>query len=309
MSQARGAATDIADGIWAIDLGFLGKRGVIAAYLVAADGELGLIETGPASTLPNLLAGIRAAGFAPEDIRQVLVTHIHLDHSGGAGVLARQFPELTVHVHPIGLPHLIDPSRLVGSAARLYGERMDELWGEVVPLPAERVVPMGDGESIAVAERQIVALDTPGHASHHLSFWDDMSGTVFTGDVGGVRIQGAGYVCPPTPPPDLDPDAWVTSVERLRALGARRCCPTHFGAFDDVERHLKHLIPNLDILRDLAAEVLAAGGDVDDLTARIHALYRAELGDASADDLDRLEAACPSYVAAPGLMRLLTRPQ
>jgi glyoxylase-like metal-dependent hydrolase (beta-lactamase superfamily II) len=305
--RAKGTATRVGDGLWQLDLGFQGWDGVIAAYLLAGNGELALVETGPASTLPALRAGIRAAGFDPADLGRALVTHIHLDHSGAAGVLAREAPGLTVHVHPLGAPHLVDPARLVSSAGRLYGERMGVLWGEVAPLPAERVIPLADGETISVAGRVLTTLFTPGHASHHAAFWDAAAGVAFTGDVGGVRVQGTGYVCPPTPPPDLDLDAWAGSVERLRRLAPRRLCLTHFGAFDDVAAHLDQLLPNLHEVRDLAAAVLAAGGDAAALAARLHERFAAALAGAGPDQLDRLELASPSAVAAPGLVRYLVK--
>ncbi len=303
MSDRAGRVTRLDDRIWQIDLGFAGQDGVIAAYLLAGDDDLALVDTGPSSTLPTLRAGIRAAGFDLSAITHVLVSHIHLDHSGAVGVLAREAPHLTAWVHPLGAPHLIDPARLVASAGRLYGDRMDELWGEIAPLAAERTRVLADGEPVAIAGRAVTAIFSPGHASHHVAYWDADSGTLFTGDVGGVRIQGTTYVCPPTPPPDLDPDAWRTSVERLRALDVRRLCPTHFGAFDDVAAHWDQLLPNLETFEDLARK---AGPDEAALTSLIHASYSGALRD-DAEALTRLEWASPSYVAAPGLIRLLRK--
>jgi|SRR5579884_2402867 len=302
-----GEATPLGEGTWLIDLGFQGRPGVIAAFVLAGGGEVALIETGPTTTLPALLAGVRAAGFAPDAITKVLVTHIHLDHAGAAGPFARQFPQATVYVHPIGAPHLVDPSRLVASATRIYGDRMGPLWGDVAPVPAERVVTLSDGEPVAVAGRALVPLFTPGHASHHVAFWDAASATVFTGDVGGVRMPGTGYVCPPTPPPDLDVAAWAVSVQRLRDLGARRLCPTHFGPFEDVAAHLDQLLPNLDTFGRIARATLDAGGSQQELTARLHDEMAAALRDAPPSALDNLELATPSYMAAMGLTRYLTK--
>lgn len=302
-----GRVTPLGEGQWLIDLGFQGRSGVIAAFLLAGNGEVALIETGPTTTLPALEAGIRAAGFAPEDVNKLLVTHIHLDHSGAAGPFVRAYPRATVYVHPIGAPHLVDPAKLVASATRIYGDRMEPLWGEVAPIPADRVVALADGEPLAVAGRVITPLFTPGHASHHVAYWDAASGTVFTGDVGGVRMPGTGYVCPPTPPPDLDFDAWAVSVDRLRALGARRICPTHFGPFDDVAAHLDQILPNLDDFQTIAADALAAGADQDTLTAHLHDHMAAALGDVPSDVLVNLEWATPSYMAAMGLTRWITK--
>ena len=196
---AGGTALPIADRVWAIDLGFQGWDHVVYAYLLAAPDELALIETGPTATLPALLRGIRAAGFDPGQVRKVLVSHIHLDHSGGAGALLREIPEAKVFVHPIGAPHLVDPSKLVSSAGRLYGDRMDDLWGDIVPVASDRVVPLTDGETLDAAGQVLSALFTPGHASHHVAYWAPELGAIFTGDVGGVRMPGSDYALPPAP--------------------------------------------------------------------------------------------------------------
>jgi len=307
MAAAGGTATPVGDGVWLIDLGFQDQPGVVAAYLVADGDAVALVETGPGSTLPALLAGIAAAGFAPESVTQLLVTHIHLDHAGAAGPLVRRFPHLTVRVHPVGAPHLVDPAKLVASATRIYGDRMDALWGEVAPIPVDRVLPLADGEAVAIGGRVLTALYTPGHASHHVAYADADAGAVFTGDIGGVRIPGTAYTCPPTPPPDLDPDAWSTSVARLRALHPDRLYLTHFGPFDDAAAHLDQLLPNLEEFRALADDALSGGADQPELTRRLHALMAARLGDASPEALGRLEWATPSYMAALGLTRLLTR--
>lgn len=301
--------TSVGDGVWALDLGFRGRHGVVLAYLLAGGEppELALVEVGPASTLPALLAGVRAAGFAPEALTLLLVSHIHLDHAGATGHLLALAPRATVRVHPLGAPHLVDPAKLLASAGRLYGERMDELWGETAPAPAERVVPLADGETIAVAGRVLTALFTPGHASHHVAYWDAAAGALFTGDVGGVRSAGTAYVCPPTPPPDFDPAAWAESVARMLALAPRRLYLTHGGPFDDVGRHLGQLLPNLDELLVLARDTLGDGGDEATLTRRLHEHVATKLGGEPADKLVDLEWASPSYVAAPGLIRYLVK--
>lgn len=303
-----GRVTPIDDGLWAIDLGFQGREGVVAAFLLAAGDELALIETGPSSTLPALLAGVRAAGFDPARLTHLLVTHIHLDHSGAAGVLLRDHaPGAVVRVHPVGAPHLVDPARLLASATRLYGDRMDALWGEVAPVPAERVAALEDAVPFAVGGRVLSALFTPGHASHHVVYWDPARATLFTGDTGGVRMAGTGYTCPPCPPPELDPEAWDGSVARMLALRPRALFLTHGGPFLDVEAHLAQLAPNLAELRGLALRELRDGADEARLTAAIHDLMATRLGPVGPEPLANLEWATPSYLAAAGLRRLLTK--
>jgi glyoxylase-like metal-dependent hydrolase (beta-lactamase superfamily II) len=302
-----GRVTPLADGLWMIDLGFQNREGVIAAYLIREGDSLALIETGPTTTLPRLVAGIRAAGFEPADLRQILVTHIHLDHSGGAGVLLRQTPEAIVRVHPIGAPHLIDPARLLASATRLYGDRMEALWGEVAPIPAERIEPLEDAMPFAVGGRLLTAIYTPGHASHHVTYWDPETSIAFTGDVGGVRMAGTSYVCPPAPPPELDPEAWAVSVDKMRALRPGRLCLTHGGPFADADGHLAQIGPNLTEMRGLALGELRAGADAARLTAAIHELMAARIGTDDPEILANLEWATPSYLAAAGLTRLLVK--
>lgn len=303
-----GQVTDHGDGLWQIDLGFQQREGVISAYLLAQGDDLALVETGPTSTLPHLLAGIRSAGFEPSAVGTIVVSHIHLDHSGGAGVLLRDHaPQAVVRVHPVGAPHLIDPSRLVASATRLYGDRMDALWGEVAPIPAERVVALADADPLQVGGRPLSALFTPGHASHHVVVWDPSRGVAFTGDVGGVRMAGTGFNLPPAPPPELDPEGWATSVERMRQLGARRLFLTHGGPFDDVEDHLAQLLPNLTGLIALAKEVLLAGADHDALTERIREWAAQRIGAVDPGVFTNLEWASPSFLAASGVTRLLIK--
>ncbi len=307
---AGGTATQVDERVWAIDLGFQGWDQVIYAYLLAAPDELALIETGPASTVPALRAGIRAAGFDPEQLRKIFVSHIHLDHSGGAGAIMRDQPEVQVFVHPVGAPHLIDPSRLVNSAARLYGDRMDALWGEVVPVPEARVAPLNDGETVEAAGHVLSALFTPGHASHHVAYWDPDLGAVFTGDVGGVRMPGSPYALPPAPPPELAPDEWVLSTERLRQSGPRRLYLTHGGPFDDVDEHIGQLMPNLDTVEAICRDAMLAGADDEAVTALIQAHTEQRIVPALSDDpgiVQRYGWAAPSFLSTLGFRRLLSR--
>lgn len=241
MSEPR--VQELEPGLFLIDHHFEGLPGIIGSYLLAGDDDdLTLIETGPTSTLDTLLAGVRAAGFEPEQIRQFAVSHIHLDHAGSAGVLLRDLPEARLLVHRIGAPHMIDPTRLLASATRIFGDDMDRLWGEVVPVAEEQVVILDDGSTFQAGGRTLTALDTPGHAYHHMAYHDAASGSIFTGDVGAVRLDGAAYVRPPVVPPELDIVAWCQSVHRMRALRPRRLYLTHYGAFDDPDWHFDDLL-------------------------------------------------------------------
>lgn len=278
MAEAR--IHEEAPGVTRIDHEW-GGPGFIASYLLADGDDLALVEAGPASTLDTLLAGIRAAGHDPARLTHVLLTHVHLDHAAGAGQLAVLAPRATVHVHPFGEAHIVDPSRLLASAARLYGDRMQEMWGTMLPVPRERIRILDDGETVRVGGRTLVALETPGHAAHHLAFHDPDAGIVFTGDVGGIRLEGARHVRPPTPPPELDTRAWLASIDKLRAVRPRMLLPTHFGGGTDAEWHLDDLRARLvewtrlatlhsdplilaaELRRGADAELLAAAGDPD----------------------------------------------
>ena len=260
----------LTDHITTIDLQLQGRPNVIAAYLFYDGVQAALIETGPASTVENLLAGVHAAGVPLDALRQLIVTHIHLDHSGGAGVLAQRLPRARVYVHPVGAPHLVDPSKLLTSAQRIYGDKMESLWGNPLPVPQDRLVVVNDGDEIKIPGGTLRAIDTPGHARHHHTYLDSTSGLLFTGDVGGVRLPNIKYVRPPTPPPELDIDAWVASIAKLRALPATGVCPTHFGFFrGDVAWHWDDLEKRLVEWGQLVRRELAQGADENIILARL----------------------------------------
>ena len=289
-----------APGVTRIDHGW-GGPGFIASYLVEDGGELALVEAGPASTLEALLAGIRTAGYDPAELSHILLTHIHLDHAAGAGQLARIAPRATVHVHPLGAPHLEDPSRLLASAKRLYGDMMDALWGTMLPIPWERMRTPRDGDTIRVGGRRLVALETPGHAMHHHAYHDPDAGLVFTGDVGGIRLEGARHVRPPTPPPEVDTPAWLASIDRLRALEPRMLLPTHFGGIDDAAWHLDDLASRLTDWTRWASEQ----PDPAELAALLRTHADAELLAATGDSglVSRYAQSIPYDMMAAGLLR------
>ena len=229
-----------------LDLLHLGHERVIGCYLLeTADGPA-LFDCGPASSLGTLLDRLGEHGLALTDIRHLLLSHIHLDHAGATGVLVRRHPTLQVHVSGIGAPHLVDPSKLIASATRLYGDELHRLWGEIVAVPAANV---------HVAGASVAGLDcfpTPGHASHHVSYVG-RDGTLYSGDAAGVRIAPNPFVLPPTPPPDVDVEAWHGTVAEIRRRSPERLALIHFGVFDDVGRTLDELERRLDEWVELVA--------------------------------------------------------
>jgi len=305
MTRTASSATALGDGVHLPDLGFMGHAGAVAAYLVADGDEVALVETGPGSTLDALRAGVAAAGFAMEQLTRVVVTHIHLDHAGAAGAVLREAPRATFHVHPAGAPHMVDPSKLLASATRIYGDDMDRLWGAFEPVPAERLRVLADGEALAVGARRLVALHTPGHAIHHVALHDPDTGDAFTGDVGGVRLGGLRYVRGPTPPPDIDLDAWRASVARLRALRARRLLLTHFGAYDDAEWHLDELLARLFHWAGWVEARLEQGDEPPAIVGALERRGAAEVARAGGGDdaVVGYELATPSHMTVTGIAR------
>jgi glyoxylase-like metal-dependent hydrolase (beta-lactamase superfamily II) len=219
--------------------------GIVACYLLDTDDGPALFDCGPTSTVPALKAGLAERGLELEDVRHLLLSHIHLDHAGAAGVLVREHPGLQVHVSEIGAPHLIDPTKLDASARRLYGDAFDALWGELAPIPAENVHVVGD---------TVVGLEcfpTPGHAWHHVSYVA-LDGTLYAGDAAGVRLTGGHFVMPPCPPPEFDLEAWEESIREIERCAPARLALIHFGVCDDVQEHLAAL---RDTLRSWAGRV------------------------------------------------------
>lgn len=265
------------DDLWLLDTQHQGEPGVIAAYLLSGPDGLALVDTGPAATARHVIDGIESAGYQVHDLRHIVLTHVHLDHAGAAGVLAQAAPEAGVYVHPLGALHLIDPSRLIASAQRIYGAQMQTLWGTMIPIPADRVRVLQDGERIVVGRRTLQALYTPGHAIHHLAFHDAASGILFAGDVAGVELEGIGYVRPPTPPPDLNLEDWSASLVRLRALHLRRLLLPHFGPVTRVSEHLATLEARLYQWGEIVLAGMRAGKDTHALVKDIQAVSEPEV--------------------------------
>jgi glyoxylase-like metal-dependent hydrolase (beta-lactamase superfamily II) len=266
----------------AIDVMHLGRDRVICAYDVGG----ALVDPGPTSSVDTLMDALE--GTEP---RALMLTHIHLDHAGASGVLCRRFPGLVVYVHESGAPHLADPTKLIESAERLYGDDMERLWGEVAPVPEERIRPLSGGEEV---EGFKVAY-TPGHASHHVSYLHVDTGDVYVGDTAGVRIPPHQHTVAPTPPPDIDVDAWLDSLHTIARWNPIALCLTHFGRVTDVEDQLLRVRASLVEHADMARR----GGEED----FVRALDR-EVRDATdAETAERFVQAVPPEQAFQGLER------
>lgn len=241
-----------------VDLQFLGRSGRIAAGVIPTPAGVLVVDPGPASCLPRLMEGLAEGGVTPDGLYGLLLTHIHLDHGGAAGTLVRAHPHVKVFVHARGAPHLADPSKLLASATRLYGDRMDQLWGEFAAVPAANIVVPADGDALEIGGAVFDVAYTAGHANHHVCFRDRRSGVVYAGDTGGIRVGPSPYVLPPTPPPDIDVRAWQSSLARLRAWKPSAVFVTHFGFYRDADAHLELLGAELDAWDELAGTILAS---------------------------------------------------
>jgi glyoxylase-like metal-dependent hydrolase (beta-lactamase superfamily II) len=291
-----------------IDLKFQSTDGIIAAFAApTGDGGFALFETGPASTLGAVEHAVAGLGLTLDDLAAIFVTHVHLDHSGAAGALARR-TGCAVWAHPAGAAHLIDPgAKLLPSAERIYGDRLEALWGRTEGVPSRQLRTVGDGDRIVVGGLEVVAWHTPGHAVHHVAW--QVGGDVVTGDVGGVRFPGADHVLPPMPPPDIDVEAWRRSLELLRGLAPERLLLTHFGAFDDPVRHLDDLDDRLVRWTAIAERTVAAGGRRDELGAALLELDEAEIAveDLSVSIVTLYRRLCPMVENSAGLYRWVAK--
>ena len=258
--------------IHTIDLDFQGVPRVIAAFLIEGPEGLILIETGPGSTLDHLTGGIESLGFALDDVRDVFVTHIHLDHAGAAGWWGNR--GATVYVHPKGARHLVDPSRLMDSARMIYQDRMDALWGDMVPAPEENVRTLEDNETVEAGGVSITALDTPGHARHHLCY--AIGDAVFAGDVAGMRLPDCAFISVTSAPPQFEPDPYDNSIARLEGGDYERLFLTHFGEFTDVAEHLAAYRENVRQATAFVRDRLEEGMDAESLQVAYEA-YQMEI--------------------------------
>lgn len=291
MDERPPAVFPVADGVTAIDTLMGGRARYTAAYLLDA-GEPALVETGPGTSVDPVTAALDRLGLEPGELAHIVLTHIHLDHAGGVGQLAQRFPKATVWVHERGAPHLVDPSRLVASTARVWGEReMRELFGPAQPVVADRVRPLRDGDTISLGDRELAVLDTPGHASHHVALVDSRTGVVFTGDALGIHVPDLPVLRPATPPPEFDLERYVASIGRIRAAARSMLLFAHFGPLGDVDRTCDLAIRRVRDWARVVEDALSETEDPDELSARLEAtaLEDIETGSEAALDLDILE--------------------
>jgi glyoxylase-like metal-dependent hydrolase (beta-lactamase superfamily II) len=273
---------------------------VIAAFLLETREGPVLFETGPESRFSALLDGLNGLGYAASDVRHVFVTHIHLDHAGAAWRMAER--GATIYVHPKGAPHLVDPSRLWASAARIYGEQMEALWGQMGSVPEGQVRLLQDGEVVRLGEVEVRVVETPGHADHHHAYL--VGEVLIGGDVTGVRI-GRGPVLPPCPPPEIHIERWLESLAKIRTLAPKKLYLTHFGEFEDVEAHLEALEARLLDWADWIKERLRAGQARAQMVAEFEAYVAAGLKAAGLgpSELVEYEYADPAWMSVDGLVR------
>jgi glyoxylase-like metal-dependent hydrolase (beta-lactamase superfamily II) len=252
----------IAAGIDFVDLKFRGHPGIIATGVLQGRQGVALVDPGPSTTMDELLAALTDKGVAPADVRLILLTHIHLDHAGASGSLADRCPNATVVVHERGAPHLADPSKLIASAARLYGDDMERLWGEIRPVPEARLQVLGETARLDAVGHDVEVAWTPGHASHHVSYFLPEHRLAFTGDTAGMCRPSGRLVVPPTPPPDIDLEAWRRSTERILAWEPETLFLTHFGPHPAPRVHVQQLWQRIeDWSRRVRASLDAPGPD------------------------------------------------
>ena len=300
---------EVAPGITAIDTFYGGRERYTAAYLLTAQ-EPAIVETGPSTSCEPVTAGLDRLGIGPGDLAHIVVTHIHLDHAGGVGEIARRFPRATVWVHERGAPHLADPTKLVASATMIYGpERMASLFGPVPPVPSERIRPLIDGEVISLGDRSLIPATTPGHAKHQVALVDSGTGAVFTGDALGIHPPDLPALRPATPPPDYDLELASQSIERIRALAGELLLFSHFGPVREVDRVCDLAIARFRGWTEAVRVAMDRGADLDEVVEVLEreAGKDVETGAEAALDLARFETLSSTRMNALGIMRYWTK--
>ena len=290
----------LASGLDYVDLNFLGRPQIIATAILHGSAGVALVDPGPSTTLETLTRSLERKGIAFQDVRELLLTHIHLDHAGATGTIVERHPHIRVTVHERGARHMADPSKLLASATRLYGEDMGPFWGEVKPVPESNLRAVAGGETMTIVGRELSVAYTPGHASHHVSYLDTASRVAFVGDTAGILRGDAKYVMPPTPPPDIDLEAWHASAERILAWDPDTLFLTHFGPHRGGRQHFQAMFENISDWSRIVTRLLANGSLSDEDRQRAFVDeslvdLRRRLGDVEADNYVRAGGLTYSY--------------
>ena len=292
--------TEVAPGVLEIDTLLGGWTKATAGYLITGTAPL-LIETGSQSSVETLTRALHGLGIGPDDLAGVAVTHIHLDHAGGVGDMARAFPKATVYVHELGARHLLDPSRLIDSASRVYGDHLDSLYGRLDPTDAARVVVLGDGDLVDVGGHRVRAINSPGHAKHHLAYLDEASGLLFAGDALGVQLPDGGVLRPATPPADFDFDLAIDSMRRFRELLPVGIALTHYGLIPETPEQL--LDDAEERLRDWVGVAERAWSEGRDIAEALTERFAQQNETVDAEQRARIETLNGIHSNAAGLRR------
>jgi len=270
-----------------LDTNWVGRTHSIAAALLESGGHYTIIDPGPESTYATLRERLNARGLSVAQLDAILLTHIHLDHAGASGSLVRDNPGIAVYVHNLGAPHMLDPSRLLASALRLWPDTLHHLFGETLPVPKENLRILEGGETLTLGARKLEVAYTPGHASHHVSYFDDAEGVAFVGDTTGIRIDNGPYILPATPPPDISLEIWENSFATILKRRPSRLFLTHFGFADNPAEHIDQFRRRLHRWAELAAEILRSAPSEAEakqaFVARAQAEMQEQLGPQEAD--------------------------
>ena len=281
--------------ITTLDDHWMGRPRSIGTALLESDGHRAIVDPGPGSTLDTLRKELGARGVSVDDLDAILLTHIHLDHAGATGALVKENPRVAVYVHKLGAPHMIDPAKLLASAARLWPDNLGELFGEMLPVAESHLRILEGGESITLGSRKIEVAYTPGHASHHVSYFDSVEGVAFVGDTTGIRIEGHAYVMPATPPPDIDLRLWDSSFATILERQPKRLFLTHFGFSEDPAAHIAEFRERLHRWMDTTKKILQTATSDSKAMDSFMAAMRAEIGEhLPAEEVEQ-------YVATAGL--------
>ena len=291
--------------ITTLDDNWMGRPKSIGTALLESDGHRAIVDPGPGSTLDTLKKELRAHGVSVSNLDAILLTHIHLDHAGATGALVGENPRLAVYVHKLGAPHMIDPSKLLASAARLWPDTLQQLFGEAVPVSAENLRILEGGETIPLGSCKIEVAYTPGHASHHVSYFEDAEGVAFVGDTAGIKMEGHSYVMPATPPPDIDLKIWDASFAAILERKPKRLFLTHFGFSENPAAHLAQFRERLHRWMEMTEKILQAASSDEAAMESFMAKARAEISEhLPQEDVEQYAATAGLNLSFLGLARL-----